>query len=506
MQKKLYLTSMLFSFLAMTVVKPNLAYADTDVNLLNYIQNERDWAREHPVNPELVKLKEAVKNEKFLRPLDPNLPAPIIFSGQDISYNTQTGEVIAQGSVRVTHNYSRLSAPQLSGNYNSGDVSLPQKAHLAEASPNSMIVDGEKGKYNFKTKNGEMSNAKGFINIEHFQGSKVYIYPHETVIYNGYVTRCPAKKPDYRLQADKIEIWPNDHMIAYNAKFMIKNAVIYEKARYIAPIGKNALKKNTLSIPIKAGYDSEDGTYIKYRYDRQLNDHTVAYANLNYYTKHNWRNVYGIDWGRGKSSVKLQDGYFEDSNNNWIKKEPAFTFNYGTGIGNSPFSINYSLQYSKWDDDIISSWHFENALNLYRKPLHFGNKNLSFYPHIGYSWTHESYNKSMKRNFYYDLTLVDSISTDFAFYTAYHYSRSTTQNSLFDYNLNDYSKKVTAGFSYQIAPKDRIVIANEFDAGNHMKTMDRDYYWYHDFHCLDMVLRYREKRNSWHVKFNIVNW
>ena len=38
------------------------------------------------------------------------------------------------------------------------------------------------------------------------------------------------------------------------------------------------------------------------------------------------------------------------------------------------------------------------------------------------------------------------------------------------------------------------------------QTHDMDYYWYHDLHCAQMEVRYREKRDAWSVKFHLKNW
>ncbi|WP_196604660.1 LPS-assembly protein LptD [Pectinatus haikarae] len=511
MHKKIYLLSALTAFAAVFNAAQTHAYADdTDIDLLNYIQEQKDYARQHRENKELKELRADIDNEKFIRPLDPSKPAPIIFEGNDISYDSGTGDVFAKGNVRITHDYSRITTDSMSGNAKSGDAAIPDKAHMAQSGdlaagePN-IVMDGYNTTYNYNTKLGKMENVKGSIDTEQVSGKKMEFYPEEMIIYDGSITRCPAKKPDYYMSADKIEIWPDDHMIAYNAKFWIKGQVIYKKDRYITAIGKNASDKNS-TIPVHVNYDSDDGLHINYYYDQNLNEKIKAYIDFNYYTKHDLRNVYGLQWADGKASVRLEDGYYEDSNNVWIKKEPTMIFDYNTHIANTPLSFGFSTEYGKWDDDIKSSWHRSHSVSLSHAPINLGSPKIRLYPNIGYSWIYESYDSSNSNNFYYNATVMADISPKLVAYTAYHYSQSTTQNSLFDYGYDDYSKKVTAGFSYELTDKDRIVIANEFDAGDGMKVMDRDYYWYHDFHCLDMELRYREKRNSWHIKFNLVHW
>ncbi|WP_314620406.1 hypothetical protein [uncultured Selenomonas sp.] len=35
---------------------------------------------------------------------------------------------------------------------------------------------------------------------------------------------------------------------------------------------------------------------------------------------------------------------------------------------------------------------------------------------------------------------------------------------------------------------------------------DVDYYWYHDMHCVQLITRYRAKRDSWSVRLNFTPW
>ncbi|MBB5335933.1 hypothetical protein [Pectinatus brassicae] len=508
MQKRIHFLSIMAVFATAFSIGQPYVHADdtdTDVQLLNYIQDQKDYQRQLLATKELRELRDEINKEKFIRPIDPNKPAPIIFEGKDISYDSKTGDVYAKGDVKVTNKYSRLTTDLMTGNSVTGNVTIKDKAHIAQYEGPSVLLDGYNTQYNYNSQKGKMENAKGSINLKYISGEKIEFYPEEMIIYNGTITKCPAKKPDYHMSADKIEIWPDDHMVAYNAKFWIKGQVVYKKDRYITKIGKNATN-NDFFIPVHVKYDSDDGVHIQYYYDKQLNDKINAYIDFNYYSKHDLRNIYGIRWADGKASLRVEDGYYEDSNDRWLKKEPTTIFTYNTPIGNTPLNFGFTSEYGKWTEDGITSWHRSNTISLSHKPINLGSSKIRLYPNIGYSWVNESYDNSSYNSLFYNATIMADISPRLIAYTAYHYSQSTTQNALFDYGFDDYSQKVTAGFSYELTNKDRIVIANEFDAGNNMELEDRDYYWYHDFHCFDMALEYREKRQSWHVHFDLVHW
>ena len=107
---------------------------------------------------------------------------------------------------------------------------------------------------------------------------------------------------------------------------------------------------------------------------------------------------------------------------------------------------------------------------------------------------------------YYDLTLLSEFNDDLVGYVGYHYSRVSQENTLFDYGLNDYSKKLSAGLSYTIDDKNRIVVATGYDASDGLKMRDLDYYWYHDWHCVQTELKYEQKEDKWSLHFNFLNF
>ena len=62
-----------------------------------------------------------------------------------------------------------------------------------------------------------------------------------------------------------------------------------------------------------------------------------------------------------------------------------------------------------------------------------------------------------------------------------------------------------AAFAGHFSPKDRIVVGWAFD-GMTNKLMDTDYYWYHNIHCAEVIVRYREKRDQYIVTLQFTPW
>ena len=56
-----------------------------------------------------------------------------------------------------------------------------------------------------------------------------------------------------------------------------------------------------------------------------------------------------------------------------------------------------------------------------------------------------------------------------------------------------------------VTPRDRFVFGQTMDMQSRT-VRDIDYYWFHDMHCAQIVLRYRAKRDSWQVRWEFTPW
>lgn len=502
------LLALSFSAISLCTYQGQAFADDTDVEILNFVEDERKQQREDAKNIAIKQFKEELdaEYEKDGIVIENPENAPIIFEGNDIMYNSITGEVFGKGDVKITQNYSRMTTNNAEGNLNSGDVNIPEKAHMMQVENPTLDINSDKTKYNYNEKTGVMENLKGRIDNRYVSGKQVEFYPDYYIIYNGTMTRCPAKKPDYYFSADKIEIYPDDHMVAYNAKFFIKGQVVYQTKEYTTKIGANSDGQNNW-MPFRVRMNNEDGLSIRYKWDTELADNVEAYADFNYTTNHDMRNIYGVGWHNAGSSFNIENGKYEDDDDIWLEKEIAYIYNYGQRIGDTPLSFNFRNEYGLWKEYGTKSWHREHDLTLYHDPIRLdSNGKVRLFPRIGYKLVHEDYDDSNYNSLYYDLTLLSEFNDDLVGYVGYHYSRVSQENTLFDYGLNDYSKKISAGLSYSIDDKNRIVVATGYDASDDLKMRDLDYYWYHDWHCVQTELKYEQKEDKWSLHFNFLNF
>ena len=490
--------------------------SDSGVSVVDYIENRRRGERENRLSEDQNELrKDAAEMVSELRgPIDPTKPLPVAVEGDDMLYDERTGDVYAKGNVRITEiDARRFTGDEAMGNLKEQEINVPGKGHMLQV-PNAIgkkkggklsqpaDLEGYRIVYNYGTQKGSMEEAKGKLGKYYVYGKKIEFYPERVLVYDGYATRCGAKTPDYRLTGSLIEVYPQKEMIIHNMNLKVKNATIYSEKEHHVDISPNA--NNNPTYP-RVGYSNSDGVWISYRFQYDIARRVDAFADLVYYTKHGMRNVYGLEWRNAGNYASVQYGHYIDGNDNWIKKEPTFLYSYSNRIGDLPLSYTLSFEKGRWSNKGVKSTHTKYGVSLSHDTIYLGSRKVRLNLGVGYSITNESYNHSRVDGFNYNGILVDEMDDNFALYAGYYYSHSTIQNSLFNYDASDYSTKGVAGVSLGITPRDRLVVGTEFNLKDNV-LKDVDYYWFHDMHCVQMILRYRDRRDQWHVTFQFTPW
>ncbi|WP_373325445.1 LPS-assembly protein LptD [Sporomusa paucivorans] len=416
--------------------------------------------------------------------------APIVIEADNLSFSDETGDIRAEGNVVITNQGQKVEAELVNGNAKLSEIWINDEAQFSQ--PDSHLT-GHHTLYNYKLKTGSMENVKGKIGRKYVAGDIINIYPEQYVIDHGSTTNCPAKVPDYHVSADKIEIWPGDQMIAYNAKFWIGNKVIFSLPRYRQSIGEGGES----SFP-RIGYDSEQGIYIKQHIDYPLTNRLSAYANLDYYTKADFKPSFGIIQREENYSIGVAQGHFLDDDDNWIKKEPEFKLTYHPRqLGRMPVSYSFTAIYGKWTDDDKTSWHQEYELYFRHNPIKL-NDTMNLYLGTGIEHIRESYDNSSQNIFKFDATVDKRWSERFNTWVGYHYTKNN--ETLFEYDSDDLSRELVSGFTYKIDKMNTIGVRHSYDLDN-KRVEDVDYTWYRNLHCWQAAITYRAERDQ--IKFDI---
>jgi len=501
------------------VLSPQYAMADyksdtdTGADRLDFIENRRRFIRENALTDEQKKLLEDAKHIKdtLRKPLDPTKPVPTVFEGDDLTYDQRTGEFVAKGKVHIVqmdaHQFDSEEEGVVQGNTIRGEIEIPGKAHMLQLTPDQsrITLDGYNTFYNYGEKTGTMDEAAGKVDHQYVTGKRFEFYPDHVVIYNGTSTKCNAKVPDYHIAAEKITIWPNDKMIMEKVKVCLKGKTVYTKDQMVQDLRPGAKGPEYPRV----GYNSSDGVWIAQEFTYPLLPRVDGMVRPYYSSKHGARSRGELTWINADSSFRVAYGYYSDIDEHWVKREPSFIYKHERRIGTTPLHYVLDYEIGKWkrkQDNAadIESTHRYGRLGVYRDPIRLpGNWFLLLSG--GYQITKETYDDSTRKGFDYTLATLKEFDKNWAAYGAFEYSVSNTTNSLFAYGVNDVAKAIKTGLSYRIGEHDRLVYGIQYDMEN--RTLkDIDYYWYHDVHCAQIILRYRAKRKSWQVRWEFIPW
>lgn len=444
---------------------------------------------------------------------EPKQQMPVSFEGEDLFYNQLTGDVYARGHVKITRlDAKRFISEEARGNIITQEVNIPESGQIIQTPLNEVHADltGYKIIYNHKMQRGTIENATGKLGMYYVKGKRIEIFPTKAVIYDGHQTKCSAHNPDYRVAGDVIEIYPNYDMVVYNAKIYVNKVLIYSQKEYRTNL---ADEKEEMHIP-RVGYSKDDGVWIKDYLSWSFAPRTSVYADIAYYTKIDFKNVYGVNWSNAGNFASVEYGHFEDSDDNWIKKEPQFRYSYSHQLGDLP--VNYSIYYErgKWSGYHernrrrrgVDSMHTQYGLNLSHHPIFLDPSRKWVLSLSGSLYRRlESFNDSSFDAWTGTARLIKTFDRKWVAYTQFEYSKATKENSVFVYGLPDYKNKFSYGVSFAMTPRDRFIAAVETDTSTG-SVRDIDYYYFHDFHCMQAIVRYRYKRDLVRFDFEFNPW
>ena len=482
------------------------AKTDTGTGFFDYIENRRREEREQQLTEEQEKLIADIEEatERLPHERKEGDPVPAVFEGEDMVYYSGSGEFIATGKVDIIQlDGHRFQSEEATGNVKEQVVRVKDKAHVLQLMPNAprVTLDGYKTVYNYGTKTGTMAEANGKAGEYYLTGKRFEFYPDHIVVYDGTQTKCGAKKPDYHLSAERMEIWPEQVIRMYNVKFWMKGTVVGTRAYHENQLGER--KKNYFP---RVGYNSDHGVYIRDDFEIPLLPHLNLNIGAYIESKKGIRSNVELEYTNRGFNALLKYGFYDDSDARWIQKEPSLDMEYTNRIKNSPLTYKLEAEVGHWRQNAVASTHQEYAFNLYHDAIPMG-KYLLFLD-AGYRVTKDypknnnSGNRTV-RGMNYNVSIGREFDRRFAAYVGFSYNKNNSVNSLFHFDNDDFSRKIQGGISYYITPKDRIVIGVKWDADNH-KLDDIDYYWYHDLHCSQTVVRWRGKRKKLEVHWEFI--
>ena len=431
-------------------------------------------------------------------------PQPIEIVADEMYFSDKTGELFARGNVVITQDKSKIYADIMRGNDKQTEVWIDGKARLIEPLTN---VTGTKIHYNYGNKFGTMQDVKGKCGDDFISGSKIHFENEKITAYNATTTGCPAvKTPDYRVTARKVEIWPEDKLIAYDAKIWIGNTVIYTTPRY-----KKSLKKDNRDTEYPSfGYRDPDGYWIKQTLNYPLTDNLSLKTDLIYYTNAGFKPTFeliqeekdytfGVSYGDYSSTTTSPDQIFGGNVNNtvnWVKKAPEFRFDWHEKpVGSLPWKYHFTALIGNWTDAVKTSWHHDYLLYFTRNPIYFDKEKSWVWSNgFGVEQVRESFDGSVQNIVRYNTSLSKRLSPRVTVWTAYNYTNNN--QSAFAYNSTSLAQEWVNGIYFKLDRLTGVSYVNSYDIGNG-RTNENYYTLHRNLHCWNTYIQYQEKAKRW---------
>lgn len=257
-------------------------------------------------------------------------PATVV--ADKMRYNDTTGEVAAFGRVEIKHMMDTYQTEYVYGNTISQKYVVP--GELVWKNPTTDLK-AARADYDAKAAVGHFEKVSGWDSgTYYFQGeSGTYDKnANHIVIEHGYFTtkHAVAKVPDYRIEADSIDIYPGDKYIAHNVRLMAKNTVLVTLSTYKGSLQKKRVSPFTL-IPSPM-FDGDNGFGLHNRIEIPLDAdmNLTAYMENRWYTKAGYKPDVGVRYQTPVGGLNFHYAEVESSTNDdggiWVKKRPSLEF------------------------------------------------------------------------------------------------------------------------------------------------------------------------------------
>jgi hypothetical protein len=185
-------------------------------------------------------------------------PAPLTIDADVITYDALQQVVVAEGNVRTAFGPYRLFADAARYELRSGVVSATGRVRLVGQGQE---LRGRALTYNTRTDAGVLDGVEGVVERRiYLRGERLEVSPARFVAHEGTVTTCDPARPFYRIVARRVEVIPNQEIVAHEASVYLGNRRLFTVMRLVISIRPG----DQSSLP-GLGSNSVDGFWVDYR-------------------------------------------------------------------------------------------------------------------------------------------------------------------------------------------------------------------------------------------------
>lgn len=171
---------------------------------------------------------------------------------------------MAEGRIDMRQMMDQYATEYVYGNTVTQQYVIPGEVHWKNPTTD---MTAQRAEYDGAASIGEFYDFSGWDSgLYYFKGDKGTYYrkDNKMVADRGYFTtkHAVAKVPDYRIEADTIEIYPGDHYTAYDVKLKVKNTTLISFPKYRASLKMTMRPARGRSFPTRSMTAITDGDGI----------------------------------------------------------------------------------------------------------------------------------------------------------------------------------------------------------------------------------------------------
>ena len=421
---------------------------------------------------------------------------PMTVSADVMTYSGTTGDVDMQGRVDVRHMGDRYETERIYGNSNTQQYVLPGPVKWT-APGNEMTA--EEGSYDGKAAVARFRGISGWNKDKYYYEGESGVFDrneNKAVVQKAYLTtkHARAKVPDYRIEADSVDIYPNDHYTAHNAKLYIKNHQILSMKTYNGSLKRDSGINPWSLIPVP-DYESDNGFGLKNRVQIPIggpSSDVTFDARLAWYSDAGFKPDVGLNWETAPGTFKLHYVKEESSYNDdhvWVEKWPSFSFDSRAFyIPKTNFYVGFGGELGHWKEGGVSGSYKGWEAYLSHTPIDLG-PHLAFDWRIGYRKDYYGYDDSQRSNKYYAVGLSGEYRAVSSWIR--YWDNDLNGESPYHYDTYDMEKPVSTGVKVQLTPLDAVGVEYQIDTiDGH--TEHRYFTYYRDMHSFYGWITYDE--------------
>lgn len=424
---------------------------------------------------------------------------PMYVTADRMRYNDTTGDVDAMGRVVIKHMMDTYQTEYVYGNSIAQKYVIPGEVKWVNPTTN---LKADRADYDAAKSIGRFEKLDGWEQGTYYFKGASGIYDrnaNKLVVEKGYFTtkHAVAKVPDYRIEADSIDIYPNDHYVAHNVKLMAKNTTLITLSSYSGSLAHDDNEVSLWSLIPRPVFDSDNGMGLHNEIAVPFggNANGTVYVKNRWYTKSGYKPDMGVRYRTPVGTAKLHYAEEESSTNDdggiWVKKRPSLEFDTNHFyLGKSRFYVGAHGEWGYWDEDRggrdVKGAYKGYDLYVSGNPWKLG-KFMNFSWKAGYAKDYYSYSNNIRRNGYYSMGLSGGygILSSWIYYT----DRDIKGYTPYTYDSYSSEKPLDVGFRLQATRMDAFSLAWSIDTVNG-RLNHRYWTYYRDMHSFYAWIRY----------------